>query len=336
MKLNKWTVSGLALAGMTLSSGFLAVPAMAATQSGYTMAATHIYLDGQNISNPVHVVAQDPWGGSKTTWVPIYYVQQVLKKADFQTSWNGTSLTFVSAPPGWVAGAALGNPEAQPIVAPKGQMQVKLVNQGPPSMNIPKIVMKDPASGVETTYAPIYYIDQILNTYWMMHATWNGSDWKMVTQQNSPITEQSYSTSSAAAYAVTNIQTNFSFMKFNSGSVNLGDGITAQSDVRTGKQGNNGLQWHEGNWTIDVLYYTNNADENQVGKNIVSYLHTHMLPAPKTKGVIVVQSTNSNASILTGDTTIAWQEGNEVYQLQRPGAPVKALQAVVNSKNQRI
>lgn len=331
MKLNKYAGSGLALAGMTLASGFLAVPAMAATQSGTTMAATHIYLDGQNVSNPEHVVAKDPWGGSKTTWVPIYYLQQVLKKAGFQTSWNGTSLTFVSDPYGWVAGAALGNPEAQPLVAPKGQMQVKLDNQGPPSMNIPKIVTKDPASGVETTYAPIYYIDQVLNKYWMMHVTWNGTDWKMVTQQNSPITEQSYSTPSEAANAVTTIESNFSFMKFNSGSVNLGDGITAQSDVSTGKQGNNGFQWQEGNWTIDVLDYTNNADGEQVAKNVVSYLHTHMLPAPSNKGVIVVESTDSNASTRTGDTTIAWQEGNKVYQLQRPGDPVKALQAVVNS-----
>ncbi|KPV38944.1 hypothetical protein [Alicyclobacillus ferrooxydans] len=331
MKLNRYAVSGLVLAGVTLASGLAAVPAMAAIQSGNTMAATHIYLNGQNVSNPEHVIAKDPWGGSKTTWVPVYYLQQVLTKAGFQTSWNGTSLTFVSDPSGWVTGAALGNPEAQPLTAPKGQMQVTLVSGSAPSMNIPKLVAKDPASGVKTTYVPIYYIDQVLNQYWMMHATWNGSDWQMVTQQNSPITEQSYPTSSEALNAVTTIESNFSFMKFNASSVNLGDGITAQSDVSTGKQGNNGLQWHEGNWTIDVLYYTNNEDGEQVAKNVVSYLHTHMLPAPRTKGVIVVESTNSNVSALTGDTTIAWQEGNKVYQLQRPGDPVRALEAVVNS-----
>ena len=76
---NKFGVAGLALAGMTLASGLGTAPVMAATQSEYTMAATHIHLNGQNVSNPQHVVAKDPWSGTNTTWVPIYYLQQALK-----------------------------------------------------------------------------------------------------------------------------------------------------------------------------------------------------------------------------------------------------------------
>ena len=55
--------------------------------------ATHIYLDGAVIFNPRHIVAKDPWSGVKTTWMPIYYVQQAVKQAGFQIV---SSILFMS------------------------------------------------------------------------------------------------------------------------------------------------------------------------------------------------------------------------------------------------
>lgn len=326
MKLNKFEISSLALAGMTLVSGLAAVPAMAATDSGVSMAATHIQLDGKTVFSPKHVIAKDPMSGVETTWVPIYYLQQTLKKVGFQTSWNGKVLTFDSYPQGWVTQAALGNLEAGP--AGKSDMQIQLVKNANPSENVPKLVARDPASGVETTYAPIYYINQILNYYWVMHAFWNGQDdvWSMYTQQNSPITEKPYTTSTGAANAVQTIKGDYTYFKLNSAPVDLGLGITANTGSRFGQVG---YRWQEGNWTVDVFVNdSKDATKNeQVAKSVVSYLHTHMMPAPDNQGVIAVNDTG-----VTADTTIVWQEGTKVYTLERPGSPVNALQAVVNSK----
>jgi len=324
MKLNKYAVSGLALAAVTLASGLLAVPAMAETQSGNTMAATHIYLDGKNVTNPEHVVARDPWGGSKTTWVPIYYLQDALKQVGFQTTWNGTDLTFTKYPMNWKFNVALGNEEANPVVAPKGQMQICLVKGAPPSMNFPKLVAKDPASGVNTTYVPIYYVDTVLTRDFSMGATWDGANWDLTAQGYNPISTKSYSTSTEAANQIESIQGG----RLSGLPVNLGYGITAKESAGMGSAR---YEWQEGNWAIEVRYYTMNTGVKQVAENMVAYLHTHMLPAPKDHGVIIVSSTDTSTKFKP-KTIIAWQEGTKVNELQQIGNPVQALETVVNNQ----
>ena len=290
------------------------------------MAATHIQLDGKTVFSPKHVIAKDPTSGVETTWVPIYYLQQTLKRAGFQTSWNGKVLTFDSYPHGWVTQAALGNAEARP--AGKNDMQLQLVKDAPPSADAPKLVARDSALDVETTYAPIYYINQILNYYWGLHASWNGDDnvWSMYTQPHTRITVKSYTTISGAANAVKNIKDDYTYFKLNSNPVNLGLGITAETGAGFGQVG---YRWQEGNWTVDVVVNdSKNATKNElVATSIVSYLHTHMMPAPNSQGVIAVNDTG-----VTADTTIAWQEGVKVFNLRRPGNPVHALQTVMHSK----
>ncbi|WP_054971234.1 hypothetical protein [Alicyclobacillus ferrooxydans] len=322
MKLNKFVVSGLALACVTMASGVAAVPAMAATQSGgYTMAATHINLDGQNVSNPEHVIAKDPWSGSNTTWIPIYYLQQALKRVGFQTTWNGTDLVFTKYPTNWKFGA-LGNQEANPVVAPTGQMQISLVEGAPPSMNFPRLVAMDPASGANTTYVPIYYIDSVLRHDFSMGATWDGINWDLTGQGYNPISTTSYATSTEAANQIASIQGG----SLSGAPVNLGYGITA---MESAGMGHARYEWQEGNWVIEVRYYTMNTGVKQVAEDMVSYLHTHMLPAPNNHGVIIVNSTDTSTAF-NSKTIIAWQEGTKVNELQQSGNPVQALATVVN------
>ncbi|MCY0887464.1 MAG: hypothetical protein OWQ59_03310, partial [Alicyclobacillaceae bacterium] len=152
------------------------------------------------------MIAKDPWGGANTTWVPIYYLQQTLKQVGFQTTWNGTDLVFAKYPTKWTFHVALGNPEANPTVAPAGQMQISLVAGGPPSMNFPKLVAKDPASGVNTTYVPIYYVDSVLTHDFGMTATWDGVDWNLTGQGYNPISTKSYATTVEAASQIAAIQ----------------------------------------------------------------------------------------------------------------------------------
>jgi hypothetical protein len=182
MKIYKLVVSGTALASFMMIQEIAATPVMAATTS-IAMKDTHIYFNGKNIYNPEHVVAKDPWSGVETAWVPMSFVQQALKQVGFETTWNGTSFTFSKYPPGWKAYAALGNPEAPPAI--KNQIQINLVAGAPPSADIPKFVAKSPTSGMETTYMPIYYLDNILNHYWRMGAVWDGihDNWTLHSQQ---------------------------------------------------------------------------------------------------------------------------------------------------------
>ena len=74
------------------------------------------------------------------------------------------------------------------------------------------------------------------------------------------------------------------------------------------------------------------AAGTQVVKDMVAYLHTHMLPAPENKGIIIIQQpSSSHMPLKVTQNTIAWQVGNKVYQLQYTGDPIHALQIVVNS-----
>lgn len=113
--------------------------------------------------------------------------------------------------------------------------------------------------------------------------------------------------------------------------VNLGNGITARESAGMGHAR---YVWQEGNWTIQIRYYTRNssAQVKQVAESVVSYLHTHRLPAPNKHGVIVVNSMDANTAAFRPQTIIAWQEGTQVNELQQTGNPIQALQTAVKHK----
>lgn len=75
-----------------------------------------------------------------------------------------------------------GGPEVPAVQ--KGEMQFVILS-GNPSGVAPKLVVKDPASGVDTTYVPVYYVDQLLKQYFYMGATWNGTTntWAFTSQR---------------------------------------------------------------------------------------------------------------------------------------------------------
>ncbi|WAH37792.1 LppP/LprE family lipoprotein [Alicyclobacillus dauci] len=167
-------LTGLAATGFVLSQVATATSVMAAPS--VAQSPTHIYIDGTNVSNPVHVVAMDPWGDNKTSWVPIFYLQQALSKAVVQTKWNGSDLTIIP-PASWTiqpnnlkTRQELKNGEMDFIV---GNNQYEIA---------PKLVEKDPSSGVSTTYVPVYYADQALSKALGMEAAWDGLNWSINTQ----------------------------------------------------------------------------------------------------------------------------------------------------------
>ena len=150
----------------------------------------------------------------------------------------------------------------------------------------------------------------------------------VASQGNNSISTKSYPTSAEAANHIASIQGG-NGVGPGSPTVYLGNGIAARESAGMGQAR---YVWHEGNWTIQIRYYTRNSNTQvkQVAESVVSYLHTHMLPAPNQHGLIVVNSMDANTTTFRPQTIIAWQEGTQVSQLRQTGDPVQSLQAVVN------
>ncbi|WP_029421785.1 hypothetical protein [Alicyclobacillus macrosporangiidus] len=142
-----------------------------------TFSPTHIYLNGQDITDPVHTAANDPSTNQPTTFIPIYYAMQVLNRLGIQSAWDGThwSLTVPSS-----MTPNLDNPAASP-----NQMSISI--NGTVVQTAPKLVAKDPASGQDTTFIPIWYLFQALNRLGIT-STWDGTNWRLT--QTKPATQQ--------------------------------------------------------------------------------------------------------------------------------------------------
>lgn len=157
------------------------MPVVAHANTSVEYAPTSIQVTGQSPLNPKHVVSNDPWSGKPTSWLPVYYLQQALKSIGVQTTWNGNTLDVTSTPSGWnvnVSGAP------QTGTAPTGQMQFSINGNQYDFIRAPKLVAKDPASGVETTYVPVYYADLFLQQRLLMGVAWDGDTWNMATQKD--------------------------------------------------------------------------------------------------------------------------------------------------------
>lgn len=139
------------------------------------------------------------------------------------------------------------------------------------------------------------------------------------------IMKQTYLHTGEADKVVTNLENNFGSVYPDGPPVLLGTGIKATFN---GGAGQYRYQWKEGNWTIDMLGFGDSNLGLQVAKNVVSYLHTYRLPAPRNNGIILM---TSSAAGTTWRTQVVWQEGTTVYEVQQAGNPKHVLEMVVNS-----
>lgn len=99
-----------------------------------------------------------------TTYMPLYYVHNVLYALGLHDKWNGKS---------WdITGSGLSSVNLF-IKSRSGTVNItlngKLVEQ-----NVPRAVAVDPDSGSATTYVPIWYIQQLLNVLGVTN-TWDSS-----------------------------------------------------------------------------------------------------------------------------------------------------------------
>jgi hypothetical protein len=151
-----------------------------------------------------------------------------------------------------------------------------------------------------------------------------------INQSNSTIRKQTFSNATKASNSITTIEQTID-QTFPSGTqVNLGLGIKT---IFSEGEGHYKYIWYEGRWTVIFVGWGDTNKGTQVAKNMVSYLHTHYLPAPDQKGVIMVLQPSSSKTPLITQNTISRQVGNKVYTLKQTGNPIKALQTVVNDNN---
>lgn len=323
----QWTARVLLCLGVggVVGQGLFPMEASAATTST-AYAPTAITMLGQSQIQAAHAVREDPWSGQSTSWVPVYYLQEVLKSVGVQTTWNGNTLNVTSIPTVWNVNAKTPSWTGTP---PTGQMQFSIGGDANGFVRSPKLVAKDPADGINTTYVPVFYANLFLQERLSMRVLWTGSSW--ILSPPPVISQTTYANTTAAGQQIQSILHENTYLAFSPGesqTVDLGLGITARAD---GAMSHDGLQWHEGNWTVEVLWYGGNQGGEQLAKQVVAYLHTHLLPAPKNAGDIIISSADFSSTTLKPKTIIAWQEGTVVHQLDTLESPLSALQTVVGS-----
>ncbi|QSO48439.1 hypothetical protein [Alicyclobacillus mengziensis] len=159
----------LGVTGALCVLSVLPVTAYANTQAHHEFQST-ISVDNTVQSKPIAITAMD--GQTLTTYMPIWYVDEALKAAGYIASWNGSSHTWSltrTVPANYYSKLSLGTGDTNITV--NGTL-VKKVNT---------IVIKDPAGGADaqdTTYMPIYYINQLFKSVGIFFS-WNGHDWNL-------------------------------------------------------------------------------------------------------------------------------------------------------------
>lgn len=145
------------------------------------------------------------------------------------------------------------------------------------------------------------------------------------TKASQDISMHTYANAATAAKTITSIEQGIGLVGPNAVKYALGYGIQARS---SGAMGTEKYQWHEGNWTIITSFLTSDVKAKNIPKQMVSYLHTHALPAPKNKGTIVVVESSSMPKLRT---VVAWQEGNKVYKITKNESPLPVLKIAVHA-----
>jgi len=156
----------------------MAFPAMAASntvkEGNYTLAKTVVSVNSKTAYTPYVFAAKDPNSGVMTTFIPIWYIMQVMKGAGITNSWNGNSGVLTLS----------GKSGSLSIHGAHGHSSIVL-NGKTVEAGVPSFAVTDPNSGKLTTFFGLYYAEKMINSLVGFSNTWNGTNhtWKI----NAPI-----------------------------------------------------------------------------------------------------------------------------------------------------
>ncbi|QSO51242.1 InlB B-repeat-containing protein [Alicyclobacillus curvatus] len=108
------------------------------------------------------VVKRD--AGTPTTYMPIWYVMQMLHSTGIQSQWNGNTWEL------WTGA----NTDLSNVQVGRGNASIYLNGTLVQKVNTTTAV--DPSTMKPTTYMPIWYLEQILDRVGLT-STWNGTTW---------------------------------------------------------------------------------------------------------------------------------------------------------------
>ncbi|MCL6454248.1 MAG: hypothetical protein K6T78_11610 [Alicyclobacillus sp.] len=166
-------IAGLIAASLVLGS--LTPTAFAANKAPNHAFRASIALDGKTVSQPYGFIASD--GSNLTTFMPMYYIDQVLAKAGYQAKWDGHT---------WAITNANANPDLSGLQVGSGNTVITVNGQVVKKINT--MARKDPAGGkhaVLTTYVPVWYVQPLLEAVGIQ-TKWDGVH--HIWMETSPVT----------------------------------------------------------------------------------------------------------------------------------------------------
>ncbi len=148
-----------------------------------------ILWNGQREQVAHALLGKDPVHGNMTTFMPIWYLMQILKQQGITSSWNGKVWNMSTS----------GSPFTPSLtgVSP-GQGTSQIVINGQLVQSAYSQVAVDPAHGNKTTYMPIYWVFKALS-HLGIQSSWNGSSWSITTSSSSSTSTTTSSTSTSSS-----------------------------------------------------------------------------------------------------------------------------------------
>lgn len=90
-------------------------------------------------------------------------------------------------------------------------------------------------------------------------------------------------------------------------------------------RGSSVILWHEGRWTIELGDYFTPSPDMALARQMVAYLHTHLLPVPDARGVIMARLHPGGDS-----NTVEWTRAKVVYWVSSYQSTMTALEMAVS------
>jgi len=145
-----------------------AAPAFASTtntvkEGSYTLTKSSVTVNDKAAYTPYVFAAKDPNSGVMTTFIPIWYIMQVMKGAGIANTWNGNSGVLTLS----------GKSGSLSIHGAHGHSSIVLNGKNVES-GVPSFAVKDPNSGKLTTFFGLYYAEKMLDAMGISN-TWNGT-----------------------------------------------------------------------------------------------------------------------------------------------------------------